>query len=129
METGLSTLVTKDGFLINVPEKWNFKSLMNDPQNSIIDITKYPNRTGFLIFFLNEKRLIFLGITNEIWEGIKNTNGNQISTNNVIPTINKWNEKGNPTDYYLSSVILSDEITTVFIDILSVFTLIFIKNE
>lgn len=48
MKTGLSTLVTKDGYLIYVPEKWNFNTILTDPQNSIIEITKYPNRTGQL---------------------------------------------------------------------------------
>lgn len=47
METGISTLVTNEGFLIYVPEKWSFNTLFKDPQNSILDIKKYPNRTGF----------------------------------------------------------------------------------
>ena len=48
MKTGLSTLVTRDGFLIYVPQKWNMDTIpgIPDPQNSIINITKYPERTG-----------------------------------------------------------------------------------
>ena len=47
MKTGISTLVTiNNGYLIYVPQKWNFDSLLNDPQNQIIKITSYPNITG-----------------------------------------------------------------------------------
>ena len=48
MKTGLSTHVTKDGYLIYVPMQWNMNILpeLPDPQNEIILITKYPNRTG-----------------------------------------------------------------------------------
>lgn len=47
MKTGISTLVTRDNaYLIYVPEKWNFDSTLDDPQNKIIKITEYPNRTG-----------------------------------------------------------------------------------
>lgn len=47
MKTGISTLVTiNNGYLIYVPQKWNFDSLLNDPQNQIINITDYSNITG-----------------------------------------------------------------------------------
>ena len=49
METGISTLVTRDGFLIYVPDQCDFNSIFADPQNSIIEITQYPNRTGIFI--------------------------------------------------------------------------------
>lgn len=46
MNTGISTLVTRDSNLIYVPEKWNFDNIIIDPQNTVIPITKYPKRTG-----------------------------------------------------------------------------------
>lgn len=54
-------------------------------------------------------------MTPEIWKTITNSGGNMVTTNNDIPTINKWNEKGISTDYYLSYVILPySNSTSVF---------------